>query len=111
MSNLICKSCGFIQEGYAEDSKEKNHCRCKRCGSTNMNIKSREIKLYYECLACKKFFKIGEMTAMQLMFSHKTAECLYCKSEYTHTSYKNLYKKYSGQTKRIYDTKIITLFD
>ena len=111
MVNLICKSCGFIQNGQVEDSKNKDHCRCKRCGSTNMNIKLSVIKLYYDCLACKKFFKIGELTAKQLMIHHKTPECPFCKSEHTHTSHKNIYKKFSGQAKRIVNSKVVTLFE
>ncbi len=111
MVNLICKSCGFIQNDHSEDSKDKKNCSCKHCGSANMYTKSVVIKLYFECLSCKKFFKIGEPTSKQLMIRHKNPECPFCKSEHTHTSHKNFYKKFSGQAKRIVNSKIVTLFE
>ena len=108
MTKYICKNCGKVFSSF-EEKEEK--IRCPRCKSKEIYNYNRRIKIYYECLSCKKLFKIPERSAITLFQRHEAVSCPYCKSKTVIIAKKYEYKKFSGQLQKKHETQMITLFE
>lgn len=108
MTKYICKDCSKVFSSFEE---EKQKINCPRCKSKEIYDYSRKIKTYYECLSCKKLFKIPERSAITLFQRHEAVSCPYCKSKTVIITKKYDYKKFSGQIQKKHETKMTTLLE